>query len=152
MVRHPKVAIRSQGFGVYVQLDGRGITEYRVQPYQNTVRTAGHALGWETFNLHYNNDDTVSFESSYFPGVYLSLDGNGVNAGVGTDFGGRSLAAQFGAYAWEKYRIRHTHGGTVAIESAAFGGRYIRVDGNANVVNVQGVAREWEHFEIVVIG
>ena len=154
MVHHTKVAIRSKHFGVYVQLDGRGINQYREQPYQNTVHTAGHAQGWEIYNLHYNEDGTVSFEGSQFPNVYLSLDGNGVDAGVRTDSGGGSVAAQYTALAWEKFKIHRIddNTGTVAIESAAFRGRYLRVDGNENVVNVQGVAQSWEHFELLVLG
>ena len=156
MVHYTQVAIRSKQFGVYVQLNGAGISKLQDsrEPYRGTVRTAGHAAGWEIFNLHHNNDDTVSFEASQFRNVFLCLDGNGVEPGVHTDFAGGSVAAQYGASAWEKFHIRRIDEatGTVTIESAHFPRRYLRVDGNPGVVNVQGVAAGWEQFEIVVLG
>ena len=154
MVHYAKVAIRSKTFGVYVQLNGTGIKHYREQPYKGTVQTIDHLQSWETFNLHYNDDGTVSFESSQFPNVYLSLDGNGVQAGVLISSGGGSVAAQYTALAWEKFKIRRQDNSTgiVAIESAAFAGRYLRVDGGQNVVNVQGKVDVWEQFELITVG
>ena len=156
MVHYMQVAIRSKQFGVYVQFNGTGISKLQDsrEPYRGTVHTAGHAGGWEIFNLHYNNDDTVSFEASQFRNVYLSLDGNGVQPGIRTDSGGGSVAAQYGAYTWEKFHIRRIDDttGTIAIESAHFPGRYLKVDGDHNTVNVQGVVAAWEQFEIVVLG
>ena len=156
MVHYTQVAIRSKQFGVYVQLNGTGISKLQDsrEPYKGTVHTAGHAKGWEIFNLHHNDDGTVSFEASQFRNVYLSLDGNGVQPGVRTNSGGGSVAAQYGAYAWEKFHIRRIddNTGTIAIESAHFSRRFLRVDGNQNVVNVQGVAATWEQFELVVLG
>lgn len=152
---YPKVTIRSKHFDrAFVQLNGTGIHKYREEPYKNTVHTANHAQGWEIFNLHYNSDGTVSFEASQFPNVFLSLDGNGVKPKVRIAAGGGSVAAQYTALAWEKFHIRRIsdNNAEAAIESAHFPGRYLRLDEPHNVVNVQGVIEDWEHFEIIVVG
>lgn len=153
MCDYAKVAIFNIQFSVYVSLNGTGITHYREQPYQGTVHSTNHAQAWETFNLRYNDDGTVSFEASVFPRVFLSLDGNGVEAGVTTGPGGGSVAAQYTAKDWEKFLIRRQDDNTsiVAIESAAFPGRFLRVNGDANEVNVQGTVGPWEKFRLEVL-
>ena len=146
-----KVAIRSKHLGLYVSLGGTGIKHYREPPYQGTVTALGHVKSWEIFNLHYNNDGTVSFEASVFPNVYLSADGNGVKTGV-SNMGG-SVAAQYTAQAWEKFKLRRIDNNTalISIESAAFPGRYLALDGIKKDCKVQGVIQEWEQFEIIVM-
>jgi len=83
----------------------------------------------------------------------MSLDGSSVQTHVGSGSGGGEVKAQFGALAWEKYKIvRTTVTGAVAIESVAFPGRFLRLGRPDEMANVQGMALELEHFEIVVIG
>ena len=83
----------------------------------------------------------------------MSLDGTNVQANVGDGSGGGEVKAQFGALAWEKYKIVRTAvAGAVAIESVAFPGRFLRLGGSDKMANVQGMALSMEQFEIVVIG
>ena len=42
--------------------------------------------------------------------------------------------------------------GVVGIESAAFPGRFLRLDAIAGTVNAQGVFMAYEEFEILVVG
>jgi len=66
--------------------------------------------------------------------------------------------AQFTARSYEQFKIHKKVGpagmyqGIVGIESAAFPGRYLRLDGSANKVNVQGVFETYEQFKILVVG
>ena len=148
-----QVAIRSKLFGTYISLNGTGITHYRGYQYKGTVKTVEHVRSWETFKLHCNDNGTVSFESSIFPNVFLSLDGKDIQPGVITGPGGGSVAAEYKNQEWEKFNIhRHGGGATVAIESEIFPRRYLRVNGRTNEVNVQGGALSYEQFEIVVVG
>ena len=149
--QYTKVGIKSNAFGKYVSLNGTGVNQTRDAGWPNTVSTMGHLKSWEIFNLHRNDDGTVSFEASVFPKAYLRLDGTGVTAGSTSD--GGTVNAQFGAFGWEKFHIRRTDDttGIVAIESAAFPGRYLRAD-SGNKLNVQGSVMGWEKFEIEVVG
>ena len=154
MVKYTKVAIRSKTWGTYLSLDGTGITCYRSEPYRGTVKTTNHVKAWEIFNLHHNENGTVSFESSAFPGVYLTLNGNGLTAGVINYNGGGYIAAQYGNLGWEKYYIRRLNDSTatIYIESAAFPGRFVRAEQALySQPNVQAVPQPFEQFEIVVV-
>ena len=86
--------------------------------------------------------------------MFLNLDGNGVAAGKATPPGGGYAAAQYTARDWERFHIRRQsdQNGIVAIESAAFPGRFMRVDGGKSEVNVQGTVGAWELFEILTVG
>ena len=46
---------------------------------------------------------TYTFESVHFPGVYLRMDGNEVTEFVGP--GGGVVNCQFGADAWEEFKL-----------------------------------------------
>lgn len=154
MAQYDQVAIRSKLFGGYISLNGTGLTCYRLEPYRGTVRTTEHVKSWETFNVHHNDDGTISFESSAFPDVYLSLDGSDVTPGVLYGDGGGSVASQVGIKAWEKFRIGRQDCATptVTVESAAFPGRYLRTSGPICFPNVQGVPESFEEFEVLVVG
>ena len=145
--KYTRVAIRSKEFGTYLSLNGTGVNHFRDGGWPNTVKTIGHLKSWETFYVHHNDDNTVSFEATQFPNAYLRLDGNGVRAGVNAP--GGTVNTQYGSLGWEKFHIRRQDDSTpiVAIESASFPGRFLRVD-NRNVANVQGVNLSWEKFEI----
>lgn len=148
--KYTTVAIRSKQFNTYLSLNGTGVNHFRDAGWPNTVKTIGHLKSWETFYLHYNSDGTYSFEGTQFPNAYLRLDGNGVKAGVNAP--GGTVNTQYGAQGWEKFHIRRQddNSAIVAIESAAFPGRYLRAD-DRNAVNAQGVVLGWEKFEILVV-
>ena len=86
--------------------------------------------------------------------MFLNLDGSGVAAGKLAPHGGGYAAAQYTAKTWERFHIRRQRdqNGIVAIESAAFPGRFMRVDGDKSEVNVQGIIGPWELFEILTVG
>lgn len=154
MVQYTKVAIRSKLWGTYLSLNGTGIKCFGAEPYKGTVVTTNHVQGWEVFNLHHNENGTVSFESSAFPGVYLTLNGAGLTPGVINYNGGGYVAAQYANQAWEKYYIRRLDdsGATVFIESAAFPCRYLRAEKALySKPNVQAVPQHFEEWEIIVV-
>ena len=146
--RHTQVGIRSKAFGTYISLNGTGVNHTLEGGWPNTVKTVGHLESWEIFNLHRNDNGTVSFEASTFPNVFLRVDASGVAAGASTP--GGVVNAQYGNYTDEKLYIRQEGNSIVAIESPVFPGRYLRADSGTGV-NVTGVVRSWERFEIVVV-
>lgn len=114
------------------------------------------AFPWEKFRLVSQSDGTVAIWSVAFPKAFLRMDGTGV-----TQFsagGGGTVNAQGGVGAWEKFHLRPQGGLRVAIESAAFPGVFLRMDGNgvtaptgpgAGKVNCQVGAHSWERFYLV---
>ncbi|KAF8458651.1 hypothetical protein BGX38DRAFT_459680 [Terfezia claveryi] len=150
------VAIQSSYFrGKYVTLDASGLTGFA----QAGAGTAGISLFVgpnETYRLINNADGTVSFACTAFTNVYLSADGRGV-ATPSTSAGG-IVNAQFGLGLSEKFFIRRpenagkTYNGIVGLELAAFPGRFLRLEGGSNVLNIQGVMGRLETFEIMVVG
>jgi hypothetical protein len=97
----------------------------------------------------------VSIASAYFNNLHLRLDGSSVtqmhNDGAGT------VNCQFGAGAWERFRLQPQADGTVAIASAQFDNVYLRLDGSAvtdfsadgaGVVNCQFGVGAWERFRL----
>lgn len=97
---------------------------------------------------------SVGIASVAFPGVVLRLDGNGVVVPpIGS--GGGTVNAQFGVSLWERFVLHPQPSGTVAIESVAFPGVYLRLDGSGVVVpsgsgggtvNAQSTVGPWEEF------
>jgi hypothetical protein len=57
----------------------------------------------ETFTLEWQPDGTVAIASVQFPGVYLRMDGTGVTAPTAS--GGGTVNCQYGASAWETFRL-----------------------------------------------
>lgn len=153
------VAIQSVKFpNHYVRLDGQGVTS-ATGGGGGTVNTQTFIGTYETYTLVVNANGTVSFKSTVFNDVFLRLDGTGVAAGQDLANGGGVVNAQFTARSYEQFKIHKkadpagTYQGIVGIESAAFPGRYLRVDGSANnKVNVQGVFKTYEELKILVVG
>jgi hypothetical protein len=85
------VAIASVAFpGVYLRLDGRGITG----PGNGGVVNAQFGVGpWEKFQLEPQDDGDFCFLSREFPNVYLRLDGTGITAPLPS--GGGAVNAQY---------------------------------------------------------
>ncbi|KIJ91840.1 hypothetical protein K443DRAFT_14055 [Laccaria amethystina LaAM-08-1] len=153
-----KVAIQSVQFpNHYVRLDGKGVTSF-TGTGGGTVNTQTYIGTYETYTLVENDDGTVSFKSTVFDNVFLRLDASGVTAGQNLASGGGTVNAQYTARSLERFKIQKqadaagTYQGIVGIESAASPGRYLRLDGSANKVNVQGVFKTYESFKILDVG
>lgn len=146
------VGIRSKKYGKWLRLDATGSTSFQSAGSGAAV-TQSFIEGQETFYLIENTDGTVSFESTIFRMAFLRLDGSKVPAGELTEPGGGVVNAQFGSSTLERFKIvKKGQDGIVGIESAAFPGRFLRMDGDKNVVNVQGQMLTLEELAIVVVG
>ncbi|KDR79585.1 hypothetical protein GALMADRAFT_1364089 [Galerina marginata CBS 339.88] len=152
------VAIRSVAFpNRYVRLDGQGVSSL-TGAGGGAVNTQTFIGTYETFILQRNDDKTVSFGSTVFKDVFIRMNADGVPKGEALSGGGGTVNAQHGAFTLEKFHIR-TRGdepgkykGAAGIESAERHGRFLRLDGNAGIVNAQGVLGDHESFEILVVG
>lgn len=148
------VAIRGVQTKKFISLDGRKVTKFESNG-SGFVGVTDWADAWETFKLRYVSAGVFTLESSVFPNAFLRLDGSGVQAGKLYGPGAGTVNAQFGAGEWERFRLvkKNVSGpqkrGIVAIESAAFTGRFLRA---ADKVNVQGVFNVNEEFEILIVG
>ena len=115
------------------------------------------AFPWEKFRLVSQPDGTVAIWSAAFPKAFLRMDGSGVTKFTGSGAG--KVNAQGYVGAWEKFHLRPRGSDLrVAIESAAFPGVFLRMDGNgitqpsgpgAGTVNCQFGAHSWEQFRLV---
>ncbi|GIG68811.1 papain-like cysteine protease family protein [Phytomonospora endophytica] len=75
-------------------------------------------------------DIPITIRSTAFANVYLRLDGSGVTSVTAS--GGGTVNCQFSAGSpgpYEKFKARKQADGTYALESAAFSGVYLRMDG-----------------------
>ncbi|KAF8457040.1 hypothetical protein BDZ91DRAFT_767322 [Kalaharituber pfeilii] len=148
-----RVAIKSSAFpNSYVQLNGEFVDSY-VSGGAGTVRVSGEVSAREAFELERHTDGTVAFKSTSFPNVYLRADALGLAEGNWRWFGGGVINCQYSCGANEKFRIHKIgSGGEVAIEPAAFPGRYLRVNGmNPEGINLQAVRTGWEKFFLVLV-
>lgn len=152
-----RVAIRSVRFpDRYVLLDGQGVTS-QTGPGGGKVKTQSFIGTYETFILRRNDDGTVSFGSTVFDNVFIRMDGSGVPQGGITHGGGGVVNAQYTARSLERFNIRKKESspgqykGVVGIESDATPGRFLRLEANEGIVNVQGVFNSCEEFEILVV-
>lgn len=148
----------------YVVLNGSGINKFESAGSGKVENLEGRFFpDTAVFILETFGDGTIAFKSAIFPNVYLRLDGSAAPAGtlVGPGFG--IVNAQFGRRSYETFKIVPApvgvprifpplHAPTVAIESVAFPGRFLRLEAGTAVVNVQAVAAVFEHLEIVVLG
>ena len=149
----PLVALRSVEVKQFVSLNAP-LTK-REDAGGGVAGLQPHIESWETFKLHRNSDNTVSFESSQFKNVFLRLDGNGVAKGELIPAGGGIVNGQFGSYSYEKFKIHRKEGpqqkfaGIVGVESNQFPGRFLRC--SPGKVNVQGVMKTNEEFELIFV-
>ncbi|MGZ5437119.1 MAG: fascin domain-containing protein, partial [Pyrinomonadaceae bacterium] len=88
--------------GVYLRMDGRGVTQ-PTGPGGGIVTCQFGAMSWEKFRIETQSDGTVAIASVQFPGVYLRMDGRGVTQPTGP--GGGIVNCQFGAMSWEKFNL-----------------------------------------------
>ncbi|WP_330182039.1 hypothetical protein OHB26_37885 [Nocardia sp. NBC_01503] len=73
-------------------------------------------------------DTPITIRSTAFSNVFLRMDASGVTAPA--DFGGGTVNCQYGAGAYERYRVRPQSDGSYAFESVAFPKVYLRMDGS----------------------
>ncbi|KAM6501630.1 hypothetical protein JOM56_001607 [Amanita muscaria] len=153
-----RVALHSKAFpDKYLRMDGQGVTA-PVAPGGGTVNTQTFIGPFETFFLERYNDGTVSFRSTVFNDVYLRLAPGTVQQGQQLTDGGGVVNCQFTSSTNEKFKIvqkpanADQYTGIVGIESNGFPGRFLRVNGAQNQVNVQGSMGPFEEWEILVVG
>jgi len=149
-------AIRSAQFpNAYLRMDGTGVTGF-VGPGAGTVNCQFGAGSWEKFLFVPQSDGSVAIGSLQFPGVFLRMDGTGVTGFTGP--GGGQINCQFGAGAWEKFKLVPQGDGTVAIESVQFPNVFLRMDASnvtqfsgpgSGIVNCQFGAGAWEKFRLL---
>jgi hypothetical protein len=101
--------------GVFLRIDGQNISPS--SPLDGTVNGQFGAFTWERYNLVTQDDGSSAIASVQFPGVFLSLDGTGVNAG--NPLGGKAEAS-WGISGNGSFITHPQADGTVAIESIAF--------------------------------
>lgn len=149
-----RVALRAIESGRYLSLDGNGVKSF-IGSGGGKAITQTYIGSWETFILHIFPGDIVAFESSAFPHVFLRLDAPNLPAGSLVGPGGGTVNGQWGCYTSEKFHIKPKEAsgqdrkGVVGIESDTFQGRYLRMEGNT--VNVQGVMKKNEEFELLIV-
>ncbi|ACM35895.1 MULTISPECIES: fascin domain-containing protein [Rhizobium/Agrobacterium group] len=149
--------IRSAAFqNVFLRLDGAG----DVSPApsgEGTVNCQFGAGPYEAFQFDVTEDGSVTIRSNEFPLVYLRLDGNGVSYG-NADGGGVVNGQVNPPGPYEHFLLVPQADGTAAIQSKAFPGLYLRVDGSSvtkfegagsGIVNAQIGVGPWEKFHIV---
>lgn len=150
------VAISSTKFpNIFLRMDGSTVHKF-TGAGGGTVNCQFGAHSWEQFNLVPQTDGTVAIESAAFPRVFLRMDGHGVCRTTGP--GGGKINCQFDAHSWEKFKLVRQSDGTVAIESAAFPGVFLRMDGTGvseftgpggGTVNCQHSVGPFETFRIM---
>jgi hypothetical protein len=147
-------ALQSQAFAnAYLRIDGRGI-DAPAASGSGVVNCQSGVGELEVLDEQVQSDGTVALASHVFPDVYLRMDGGGVTSPSGT--GGGTVNCAFGVGAWEKFHKRVQPDGSVAYESAAFPGVYLRMDAQSidtfgvrsgsGIVNCQFGVGAWEKF------
>ena len=140
--------------GVYLRMDGSGLTQ-PLDAGGGTVNCQYGAHSWEQLQIVPQPNGTLGIASLAFPGVYLRMDGRGVTRPTGP--GGGVVNCQYGAYAWEQFRMVPQADGTFSFASVAFPGVYLRMDGSGVnqftasggcTVNCQFGAMPYEKFVV----
>jgi hypothetical protein len=81
-------------------------------------------------------DTPVTILSTFYPNIYLRMDGTGVNAL--TSSGGGTVNCEYGVDAYAKFKVRPQADGSYAFESAAFPNVFLRMDGTGVPTNMAG--------------
>ncbi|KAJ4150267.1 hypothetical protein LMH87_011024 [Akanthomyces muscarius] len=155
-----EVSIKSQQFGTFLSLDGTGVSTSNA----NGVGAAAaqtYTGPWEHLQIENHANGTFSILSSNFPGSYLRLDGSNLKAPKSD--GGGVANCQFytaePAGGYEVFKFHNQSDGSKTIESLAFPGVFLRMDGNSQkrsdgligVVNGQWGAGPWERFIVTAL-
>ncbi|GAB3157420.1 hypothetical protein GCM10027290_58250 [Micromonospora sonneratiae] len=98
----------------------------------------------------------ITIQSTFFPNVYLRMDGTGVTTFTGP--GGGTVNCQFGAGPLEKFKLHTQADGSFSFESVTFPNVYLRMDGTGlpaitsgpggGTVNCQFGAEPFEKFKL----
>lgn len=149
-----QITIASQAFqNVFLRMDGTDVIPPPTGPGSGIVNCQYKASTYEQFNLLFQADGTVAFGSVHFSGVYLRMDGSGVNQPISSGGGVINCQSSIGPY--EKFRLIGQGDGSTAIESVEFPGVFLRMDGTGvtkpvapggGVVNCQFGVSTWEKF------
>jgi len=101
-------------------------------------------------------DAPITIQSTFFPNVYLRMDGTGVTTFTGP--GGGTVNCQFGAGPLERFKLRAQADSSFSFESVAFPNVYLRMDGaglptvtagpGGGTVNCQFGAEPYEKFKL----
>ncbi|KAF8461554.1 hypothetical protein BDZ91DRAFT_737077 [Kalaharituber pfeilii] len=146
-----RVAIKSVAFERrYVSMNSAGVKSFS-EGGGGTVDVEMTVHEREIFELERHPDDVVAFRGSCFPNVYIRADACGLGPGDFSWVGGGKVNFQYSCGEREKFRI-HRAGdqGEVAIESVAFPGRYLRLDGlMQDAITLQGKLNWWEKFYLI---
>ncbi|NUP47010.1 MAG: hypothetical protein HOW97_06785 [Catenulispora sp.] len=94
----------------------------------------------------------ITVLSTFYPNVYLRMDGTGVNGAL--DNGGGTVNCEYGVDKNTKFKIRPQADGSYAFESAAFPNVFLRMDGTGvpstgaggGTVNCQYGCGAWEKY------
>ncbi|MEV4336509.1 hypothetical protein [Streptomyces sp. NPDC049590] len=81
-------------------------------------------------------DAPVTIQSTFFPNIYLRMDGTGVTSS--TDPGGGTVNCQYGTGPWTGHKVRPQADGSYAFESAAFSNVFLRMDGTGVPATMAG--------------
>ena len=137
--------------GVYLQMDGEGVTHTR--PGQG-ILTIGHGGGpLDQFKIApppASGPYITTIQSAAYPDVYMRMDGTGLSP---SKLNGGIVNKNKGVGAYEMFIIRKQPDDTVAIESQAFPGIFLRLvkaqhPGPTAVVNCSFGVGENEKFRL----
>jgi phospholipase C len=137
--------------GVYLQMDGEGVTH---TPHGQGNLTIGHGGGpLDQFKIApkpATGPWITTFQSAAYPDIYMRMDAKGVTASKTV---GGIVNKQKGVADYERFIIHEQLDGTVTIESHAFRGVYLRLakalePGPSAVVNCHFGALTYEKFRL----
>lgn len=145
--------IRSVVFpNVYLRMDAHDVTQSA--PVGGMVNCQNGVATFERLYVDSLGDGIHAIRSSWYPNVHLRMDGTGVTQS--TPIGG-TVNCHFEGAAWERFRIVPQEDSTVAFESVAFPGVYLRMDGSGlaqplpgggGTVNCHLGVSSWERFHL----
>jgi len=123
------ILIASMAFDekVFLSMDGSGITS-ATESGAGKVSCQSNKDAAGQFLFHKQDDGTFTIESVQYPGVFLRMDGR--EAKSFEPAGSGIVNCQYGTSAWERFNVKEQPNGLFTIESAAFPGVYLRIDGN----------------------
>ncbi|KAF8451356.1 hypothetical protein BDZ91DRAFT_853375 [Kalaharituber pfeilii] len=140
----------------FVRMNSNEVSPYG--PRDNGIVSVNHNV-WihEIFVLKYYPGDIIAFQSS----VYLraTCDCSDLSPGIAKEAGGGVVDCRYiregssGCSIQEKFRIRRlgVYQQLVAIESVAFPGRYLSLDGESGTVTLQGARGDRESFYVIFV-
>ncbi|KAM3498363.1 hypothetical protein MY11210_009676 [Beauveria gryllotalpidicola] len=155
-----EVCVKSQRFGTFLALDGTNVKAFASNG-AGVAAAQTYVGSWERLQIENHADGTFSILSSNFPGVYLRLDAAGLKnfEGDGGGVANTQFYATPPARSYERFKFHPQSDGSKTIESVAFPGVFLRMDGNAKkrpdgligVVNGQFGARSYEKFIVTAL-